>query len=122
MLEAAELERRKPVWKALSEFYLDTELQASDYDFIAKVVSSSGFTLGELKAINRFEVFPFLINNLLSPAGVWTAFDESWLYEKCVKAYKKKDYALVRLKNFIAYSLFGGMMKKQWREIEKIMN
>ena len=119
MLEATELERRKPVWKALSEFYLDTELQPSDYDHVARVLGSSGFTLTELKAIDRFEVFPVLINNLLSPTGFWTAFEEPWLHEKCVIACKKKNHALVRLKNFIVYSLFVGIMKKQWREIEK---
>jgi len=76
------LKDREPVWLALSEFYLDTELQQYDVEYIAKIFSESPFSLKEIKRINKYEVFPILYPNLMNPAGVWDGFDKEWLFEK----------------------------------------
>ena len=114
-----EIDHRKPIWLALSEFYLDTELQSADYDAISKVLKASGLGVGQLKEIDRFEVFPVLKTNLVDVAGVWTGFDEAWLYEACTKSYLKKDKPLVRLKNKIYHLFLRKMTKDHWFEIEK---
>lgn len=69
----------------MSEFYLDTELEKDDLMRIKKIFDSSGFTIGELKDINFYEVAPVVGANLFGVAGVWSGFDEKWLIEKINK-------------------------------------
>jgi hypothetical protein len=42
LIDDAEIERRKPVWAALSELWLDTELAEDDLRRIAGVMEASG--------------------------------------------------------------------------------
>lgn len=80
-MEPVAIDRRKTVWLALSEFYLDTELQPTDFDRIKLIFAQSGYSIDEIKRINYEEVAPVLIDNLLSPAGVWGGFDDDWVIE-----------------------------------------
>jgi hypothetical protein len=80
MLAEAEIERRKPVWSAFSEFWLDTELDHEDLSRIAGVAAASGYSIGELHDIYLYEVAPVVCLNCWSVAGVWTAFDADWLH------------------------------------------
>ncbi|WP_176538975.1 hypothetical protein [Rhizobium sp. J15] len=43
-----EVQRRLPVWHAMSDLFLDTELQARDYRRIAKVLAGSAYSRAEL--------------------------------------------------------------------------
>ncbi|RYX80146.1 hypothetical protein EON73_05695 [bacterium] len=102
-MEDEEIAQRKPVWVALSEFYLDTELDESDILRIANILKLSGFTIEELKLINYEELAPIVSSNLLSVAGEWAGFDEVWLVSEIIKInsdfYKPHfcKYNLVRL-------------------------
>lgn len=82
---ALDIDRRRPVWLALSELYLDTQLQASDHQRIADVIVASGYTLDEVEAMLRHEVGPVLGANGRSIAGVWDGFDEHWLTEAILR-------------------------------------
>ncbi|MUH35738.1 hypothetical protein D9O36_07795 [Zobellia amurskyensis] len=116
-----ELEQRFPVWNSISELYLDTELQGHNYDTITRTFLNSGFSLEELKAIDRHEVFPVLKANLLNIFGEWRGFDEKWLNEECTKRYLKRDNRWFKNKNqFYDYFLFS-MRKDHWTEIENRM-
>lgn len=75
-MNARDLARRKPVWLALSEFYLDTELQPADFRRIRAVFDQSGYSEHEIRQIDYGEVGPVLYRNLLSVAGEWAGFDE----------------------------------------------
>lgn len=75
-------EHRQLVWLALSDFYLDTELQASDLRYIRSVFEQSGFSEAQIKHINYHEVAPVLMVNLQSIAGVWGGFDKAWVIER----------------------------------------
>ncbi|MBF5041839.1 hypothetical protein FGE12_05510 [Aggregicoccus sp. 17bor-14] len=77
-----ELERRRPVWVAWSELFLDTQLDARDHARIAEVLGDSGYADGELLRILSDEVRPVVAANLLSMAGVWAGFDAAWLEER----------------------------------------
>jgi hypothetical protein len=90
MENAAIIQERAPVWMALSNLYLDTELQEDDYAHLADVFNKSPYSLEEIALINRYEVAPVLLPNLLSIAGEWAAFDKAWLIEKI--SWKVKDY------------------------------
>jgi len=47
MKEQYNIEHRKPIWIALSEFYLDTELEDSDFERIALIIIDSPYTFKE---------------------------------------------------------------------------
>lgn len=79
LVDEITIERREPVWKALSEFYLDTELQPVDFCRIRAVFIKSSYSFHEIRQINYDEVAPLLLDNLLNVAGVWSEFDEHWL-------------------------------------------
>lgn len=83
-LSADALRRRGPVWEALSELFLDTELQRGQYRLIAQAVITSGFTRDEVRHILWDEVFPALADNLRAVAGEWAGFDAAWLRQRIV--------------------------------------
>ena len=70
---------RESVWLALSELWLDTELDAADLAAIAGTLAISGLTVEELEAIYRLEVAPVVWSNAWTTAGVWDGFDPAWL-------------------------------------------
>lgn len=80
MLTDAELERRKPVWTAFSQLWLDTELDERDLSRIAEAAAASRYAVAELRDIYLYEVAPVVCLNAWSVAGVWVAFDEEWLH------------------------------------------
>lgn len=77
----AELARKRPIWIALSELFLDTEVRAS-LPRIALKALQLGIDEEELWETLECEVAPVLSSNLLSPAGEWACFDEEWLCQK----------------------------------------
>ncbi len=113
-----EIETRQPVWKALSELYLDTELSTADFERIALVLKQSGYTLAQLKEIDLLEVFPLLQVNLMSPAGVWDGFDTHWLFLNCEKNYKKKQRWFHQQKYKFLNKFSYAMREDYWNAIE----
>lgn len=77
-LTPEELERRRPVWSALSDLFLDTEVRPA-HAWRARVCAGSGLDLPALRAIFDDELHPLLYSNLLSIAGEWAGFDDAWL-------------------------------------------
>lgn len=111
---------RKEVWIAISEFYLDTELQETDYQWIYNVFKTSGLSLKTLKSIDMYEVFPTLQANLNSVAGEWAGFDEKWLVEVCTRNYRKRNNLIFRIiirwRNRLSY----WMRKDHWVKMEEL--
>jgi hypothetical protein len=75
VLSASEIESRLPVWHALSDLFLDTELQAEDYRRIGAALRASGFGREALRTILEDEVAPAFMFNLLDLAGEWLSWD-----------------------------------------------
>jgi hypothetical protein len=75
-LSQEELERRKPLWLALSEMFLDTKLDDFNHTQIARVMKNSRYGLSEIERILNDEVYPACLCNLEDPVGVWDYFDE----------------------------------------------
>ena len=92
--DEAEIERRKPVWAALSELWLDTELVDDDLERISGVIKSSGYSVPELRDIYLFEVAPVVFTNLLTVAGEWAGFHEEWLFTEVAKRARKRSLSL----------------------------
>jgi len=85
MLTDAELERRKPIWTAFSEFWLDTKLEETGLRSIARIAAASGYSVSELRDIYLYEVAPVVSSNLWTVAGEWAGFDEEWLHKEARK-------------------------------------
>ncbi|MFK7850607.1 MAG: hypothetical protein AB8D78_06475 [Akkermansiaceae bacterium] len=82
MVDPSEVLTRLPVWEALSDFFLDTELEERDYLRISEVLVASPYSVDEIEDILRCEVYPVLIWNLRTVAGEWSGFDSGWLREQ----------------------------------------
>jgi hypothetical protein len=94
VIDEKEIERRKPVWAALSELWLDTELSENDLQRIAEVMKNSGYSVSQLRDIYQFEVAPVVFPNLLVVAGEWAGFDEEWLFSQAAKRARKRSLSL----------------------------
>lgn len=81
-LHSAEIQKRAPLWQALSILFVDVELKGHDFEHVASVVVESGFSPGDVYRILWAEVFPALAANLESAAGEWSAFPDAWLQER----------------------------------------
>ena len=85
MLDQQLIQKRRPLWSALSELWLDTELSGSDLERIARVMADSGLTVEDLRDVYLVEVGPIVYRNLLMVAGQWGGFDEEWLCSAIVR-------------------------------------
>ena len=72
---------RLKIWRALSEFFLDTEIDDATFDYVARVVLETGYSPFEVQSILWHEVFPVLEANLRSVAGEWAGWTDDWLIE-----------------------------------------
>ncbi len=124
MTEPLNLERRAPVWEALSELFVGKELQDYDYAGIAKALRASGYSLDELERALREEVAPvFRIN--LSPLAIPEM--EGWAQEAVVKeiqAYLKRERTgLSRmLTRLTASRILPSVAADRWRRIRSLLS
>lgn len=72
-------EERLIIWRALSELFLDAELNESANQLIANTVYETKLPLSIVEHILWQEVFPVLSQNLNSVAGVWDGWSDDWL-------------------------------------------
>lgn len=112
------IEERKPIWIAISDFYVDNELQEVDFKIIASAIKKSPYSFKEVKEIDKKEVFPVLFYNLLSVAGNWTGSEEEWLVNKISGKIRRRTI-FGRAFDLLKYFCFGGMNKECWTILEK---
>ena len=74
----ADLDRRRPVWLALSDLFLDTDVNLFR-DGNTRLLAASPYSPDELDTILREEVYPACSYNLSQVAGEWAGFDDVWL-------------------------------------------
>lgn len=74
---------REEIWLALSDLWLDSELDEPWLRSIAAVLRRSGLSRAELEQIFYYEVAPVVWLNHWVTAGVWGAFDRDWLVAGC---------------------------------------
>ncbi len=113
MLSTLDTDRKWPLWNALSDLFLDTELAERDYQYIALKVLDTEIAPEDVVTILWFEVFPALCDNLRIVIGEWAGFDEVWLKQKVVNVIEGRERA---------YHLFGmlsvnqviGIIEREW--------
>ncbi len=74
----SDLAGRRTVWLALSDLFLDTDVNLFREGDI-RTLAASPYSLDELDAILREEVYPACSFNLTLVAGEWAGFDADWL-------------------------------------------
>lgn len=102
---------RKPLWIALSDLFLDTELQDYNYAYIAKAMKESEYSMDEIEDILMLEVFPVCIANLHSVAGEWAGFDEAWVCSTIIAAKRPN-----RFRRWMNHRSFW-MIENDWKKV-----
>jgi len=72
------IDARIPVWVALSDLYLDTDVGLL-HGHIADTLAASPYPIDALHEMLMYDVHPALYMNLMSVAGEWAGFDRAWL-------------------------------------------
>ncbi len=121
-----ELPRRRPVWDALSAFFLDTELDEPQLREIAAILRASGYSEAELRDILDTELAPLLYPNLclfVTVAGVWDGFDVAAI-EAALLAGKHRHYN--RWYGFLgrlaARPIMGYIHRRYWEAVRIFMS
>jgi hypothetical protein len=84
MLDEQQIQKRRPLWVALSELWLDTELSGEELERIARIMADSDLNIEQLRRVYLVEVAPVVSSNLVAIAGEWSGFDEEWLCSQIV--------------------------------------
>lgn len=110
-----DLERRRPVWDALSSFFLDMELDDEHRRHIAQTILDSGYLLSEIEAILWEELFPVARSNLCDVAGMWAGFDLDWIQEQ-ILARRHPPTLPMRIAEALPDSP-ARLIRKEWRAL-----
>ncbi|MCU0424973.1 MAG: hypothetical protein MUF71_05030 [Candidatus Kapabacteria bacterium] len=111
-----DLEHRRPVWVALSDLYLDTEMDDGIYSYIARTCRESPYSWEECEQILWDEVHPVCVGNLLVVAGEWAAFDEQWLEERIISHIQ--HWGWVPFKNHHRkFRFFRSVIEQDWSKV-----
>lgn len=116
ILSENDIEKRFPVWEALSDLFLDTELDEAAHQYISKVILASGYAPEEIHNILWKEVFPAVGDNLRCVAGEWAGFDREWLKERIllVKAQQSPSFSGVGL---ISVKALIDITRQEWAAV-----
>ena len=114
-LGEGEIQHRILVWTALSDTFLDTELDETSYQAIARTLKTSGYSGEELQWMYRNEVAPAFYTNLLDIAGEWAAFHEEIVREEVLAKRGKK------LPTLLGKMLFADFLESEWAKIARYL-
>ncbi len=109
-----EHDARIPVWNALSDLYLDTDVALS-YDYIVRTLASSAYSLNEIHEMLMYDVHPVLYQNLMSMTGEWAGFDEAWMVER-IATIRRQPRWRRRITHWFARDIGA-----QWRTLEPMI-
>lgn len=112
---AEEIDRRRPVWQAMSAFFLDTELDAADDERIADVLAASGYSIDELERILWHELSPILHWNLMSIAGEWAGFDMQSVEQQIL------SHPAGKFRRWWSHITGGHIARHAWSRVRQIL-
>jgi hypothetical protein len=107
---SADIEHRRPVWQALSDLFLDTDVSVSR-DWRVRELSQSRYSVDELEEILVTEVYPACRGNLLSIAGEWAGFDVEWLEGKI----RQRERSPLKVLHRFNLGRFAVLASGEWR-------
>lgn len=97
--------RRRWIWQALSDLFLDEETTEDTILYIARIAAECEYSDAELDAIYRREVAPAVAFNMFCVAGAWGYFDTIWLENRILQRHEPvywiDHYVLAPLAMFV---------------------
>lgn len=109
-----EHDARIPVWNALSDLYLDTDV-ALFHDYIVRTLVASPYSLDDMHEMLMYDVHPALYQNLMSMTGEWAGFEEAWLIER-IETIRRQPRWRRRMTHWFARDIGA-----QWRILEPMI-
>ncbi len=113
-----EIEARAPVWAALSNLFVDTDVSLLR-DHIATELAASPYSDAELLQILRQEAGPTFFANLLSVAGEWVGWDAAEASAK-VCGYLNQPPALRWLQRILSKGVVERVIATEWPSIRAL--
>jgi hypothetical protein len=110
----AELDKknRAPVWWAMSELFLDSELDGSDFVYMAKRCAPTQYTNKNFEHILLKEVFPAFHENLIAVAGDWAGWSEEYVVNQVLCHQKKFTINFWKIRPFAWF--FYRDVRRDW--------
>ncbi len=105
-----DLADRRPVWDALSDMFLDTDVSLSR-EWRVRVLAESPYSVDDLERILVDEVYPVCKYNLLCVAGEWAGFDLDWLEEQILRRLASRW----RFLRATSIARLGSGLPSEWR-------
>lgn len=116
MVRRDNIERRLPVWSALSDLFLDTEQQEEDYRWIAGRLNESGYDRAELRRILDQEVAPAFAFNLFDILGHWGGWTEEQVLDLVTRP--QDEWAAF---SAATRSVVKAHLDQQWASLEPLL-
>jgi hypothetical protein len=116
-----ELDKRKRLWSAFSDLWLDTEISQMTRTYIVREMKDSGYSLVDLKHIYQHEVAPVVYRNLNTVTGEWAGFNEEWLHEEIQKNINKPNW-WKKFWFYINQSTMFYATKEEWDKLEELFH
>ncbi|WP_372369446.1 hypothetical protein [Candidatus Uabimicrobium sp. HlEnr_7] len=115
LLESLELDKRLPIWKAISNLFLDVDIEFL-HGSIAQTLANSQYNLQMLNDIYNNEVAPVCYSNLFFVIGKWSGFSEESLKINIIKRLYKQKF---RKKKFDFNYFHTFTTREDWQIIIK---
>lgn len=113
------LAARLPVWRALSELWLDTEHSPAALRMLAVDLAASPYTLAQIEDIHAQEVAPAVGSNLAGVAGEWAGFDPRMLAARCTDCALRRGTLRHRLGTWMLRSYVKRMTAEPWAQVRQ---
>lgn len=112
-------ERRRPVWMALSDLCLDTEVTEDTIKHIASAIRRQEYTTEDAEYILFHEVMPPTYPNLLCVAGVWDGFDMQWLEDHILRRHAHPPHHII---SRFMQILYRKALASDWGRLRQVLN
>jgi hypothetical protein len=117
MLSETEINRRLPVWCALSEMFVDTEFDDVAAASMTRQLRASGMAVDVLDRILRDEVAPVFHRNVF--AGNWTGWPPEEVRRRVTAHLARRPGPLGRLLAPMLGRLRMSPFESSWREVRR---
>lgn len=122
-LTREEIDKRFPLWEAISQLFIDTEIGAYEHGRVVEEIMKFDCSFEEAENIFLYEVAPVCSWNMYAAAGVWTAFDEEWLKEKISENIRRQEMFFPYrwyIKSRFGKFLTADLIRDDWEKVREI--
>ncbi len=111
-LSDEDIRLREPIWVALSDLFLDTDVSLFDARIVS-AIRASRFSASEVEQILRDEVGPVFYDNLLDVAGEWAGWTDEFIKVE-VRAHLSKPTSVRLARRLLSEAVVGSVVKDHW--------